>query len=92
MFTINSEVMSEEDVASEIEERERSAGIQRILDNIVRNVVSDDDLDPELTCNWCDSLIPVGRQKIVLSMSNSCDYCVDCQSIIDKQDKNYRIE
>jgi hypothetical protein len=89
MFTINSEVMSEEDVASEIEERERSFGIQRILDNIERNVVSDADLDPELTCSWCDSLIPIGRQKIVLSMANSCDYCVDCQTIIDRRERVY---
>lgn len=89
MLTMNSDVLDDCDVAYEMEERERNAGIQKILDNVKRNEVKETDLDPELRCDLCNSFIPIERQRIVLSMADSCDYCVCCQDYIDKKDRNY---
>lgn len=89
MFTAQHDVMSEEDLASAFEENEREYNINKIIGHIKRRVVTESDLDPDLICIECGEIIPIGRQKVVLSMHETCDYCVYCQEVNDKRDNIY---
>ncbi len=77
--------MDECDIASELEQNEREYSIQQILKNkpLERNI--GELLNIDLRCNSCDDIIPIERQKIVLTLFHTCEYCVECQTIIDKE-------
>lgn len=86
----NNEVLDECDIASVFEENERNISIAKILSGVPRNrkiedIITIDDLE----CNLCGTIIPIERQQVVLMIKDTCEYCVGCQEIIDKQEKLY---
>jgi RNA polymerase-binding transcription factor DksA len=77
------------DIASAIEEMSRAAAINRILSKVpvprdIESLIIED-----LECDHCGCIIPVARQRIVLSIAESCNLCVDCQQTHDKREKLY---
>lgn len=89
MVNLNNEVLDECDIASVLEENERSFSIARILSNKPNRAEKDIVVIDGLECDLCGTDIPLERQRIVLTINHSCDYCVACQEIIDKQEKLY---
>ncbi len=79
--------MDECDIASELEQNERDYSVQQILKNkpIERDI--EKLLDKDLHCESCDDIIPIERQRIVLTLQHSCEYCIDCQTILEKESK-----
>ena len=89
MEVIGVEVMDDGDIASVLEEAERSASISRILWDSPGQRNIDALIDENLQCDICSVYIPVERQRIVLTIHKTCDLCVDCQRIEDKKDRMY---
>jgi RNA polymerase-binding transcription factor DksA len=87
MEVIGVEVMDDGDIASVLEEAERSASISRILSDIPGKRNIDELIVENLQCDICLAYIPVERQRIVLTIHKTCDLCVDCQAIEDKKDR-----
>lgn len=85
----DNDVKDDADVAAELEERERSYSIAKIRSSIPGIKPEDIVVDEELRCLQCDTFIPVARQRIVLTISKTCDYCVQCQNDADKRDRIY---
>lgn len=86
----NNEVLDECDIASAFEENERNISIARILSGVPRNRKIEDIVTIEgLECDICGTVIPIERQRLVLTIKETCEYCVGCQDIMDKQDKLY---
>jgi RNA polymerase-binding transcription factor DksA len=86
---MNNEVMDECDIASAVEEAERNFAIQKILGNRSPKGNIELRLDPNKECDSCGDIIPLARQRIVLSIHKNCDLCVDCQSDRDWQERIY---
>lgn len=89
-FIPQTDVLDEVDFAQILEENERQASIKAILKNkpmFPRNIESL--IDPDKECDDCGSLIPVERQRVILTINNTCDYCVLCQEMIAKEDRLY---
>jgi hypothetical protein len=80
-------MMDECDIAAELEQHERDYSIYQILKNkpSARNMEAL--LDINLECELCSDIIPIERQKIILTIHHTCNYCVECQMIIDKENK-----
>ena len=90
MVNLNNEVLDECDIASVLEENERNFSIAKILSNKPKNRTEKDIVVIDgLECDFCGTEIPLERQRIVLTINHSCDYCVACQEIIDKQERLY---
>jgi RNA polymerase-binding transcription factor DksA len=90
MVNLNNDVLDECDIASVLEENERNYSIAKILSNKPKNRTDKDIVVVDgLECDLCGTEIPLERQRIVLTISHSCDYCVACQEIIDKQERLY---
>jgi|688.fasta_scaffold1240574_1 hypothetical protein len=86
---IENNVLDECDIASVFEENDRSIGIAKIVGNFPRNRNIDEILIDGLECDICSSIIPIERQRVVLTMKETCDYCAGCQEILDKKDRLY---
>ncbi len=87
--TMFNEVNDECDIASILEEMERENSVRHILMNVPPKRDIDALIDVEKRCDWCDDIIPIARQRIVLTLHKTCDYCVECQQLIEKQDLLY---
>lgn len=83
------EVSDDGDIASIIEELDRERALHNVLGNIPPKRDIDALLEEGKLCEWCDDVIPLERQRIVLTLLKTCDYCVDCQSLMEKQDLLY---
>lgn len=86
---INDDVLDECDIASVFEENERNIGIAKIVGVFPRNRDIEVLLIEGLECDICSSIIPVERQRVVLTMKETCDYCAGCQEILDRKEKMY---
>jgi RNA polymerase-binding transcription factor DksA len=82
-------VLDECEIAAVFEENDRNVGIAKIVGHFPRNRNIDELLDNELECDICGAEIPVERQRVVLTMKESCDHCAGCQEILDKKDRLY---
>jgi RNA polymerase-binding transcription factor DksA len=90
MVSLNSDVLDECDIAYAFEENERALSIAKILINKPKNRTDRDlVLVDGLECDLCGYEIPLERQRIVLTINLTCEYCVACQEIIDKQERLY---
>jgi RNA polymerase-binding transcription factor DksA len=81
------DVYDEAEVAEIVERQARDAAVFDILkdmpeDRFDPNAVID--TDPTKECIECGELIPEARQRIVLTISKSCDYCAECQTYHEK--------
>lgn len=83
------EVNDECDIASMLEELDREQAVKNILINVPPKRDIDALIDVEKQCDWCGDIIPVARQRIVLTLQTTCDYCVECQQMLEKQDLLY---
>ena len=83
------DIMDECDIAAELEHQDRTYAIHQILKNkpAERNIEAL--LDVDLECDLCYDIIPLERQRIILTIHHTCKYCVECQMIIDKENKLY---
>lgn len=78
------------DEASVLENNERVAAVAAILRDIPPKDRDIEKLiDPELGCDDCGVLIPVERQRIVLTIAKECNLCVYCQEIAHRAAKAY---
>jgi RNA polymerase-binding transcription factor DksA len=77
------------DIASAIEELARAAAIKRIRSKVPTNRDIESLIIDGLECDQCGCVIPIARQRIVLSIAECCSLCVDCQQINDKREKLY---
>jgi RNA polymerase-binding transcription factor DksA len=84
---IDNEVYDEADLASIIEEMEREYAIRSITSSVPKNRDIESLLADDAECDFCGALIPIIRQRIVLSIADTCDYCVECQEIIDRKNR-----
>ena len=83
------EVNDDGDIASIFEERDRERALHQVLGNIPEKRDIDALLEDGKLCEWCNDIIPIERQRIVLTLLKSCDYCVECQALMEKQDLLY---
>ena len=88
MFSDN-EVYDEIEIASMNEFRATEESLKKVLKDIPPKRDIESLIDPELECDVCAALIPIERQRVVLQIAKTCDHCVDCQQIIDKQHAKY---
>jgi RNA polymerase-binding transcription factor DksA len=88
------DVLDDAEVASLLEQQERDSSIRAILKDKPTNLNRDIEklIDPEKECDDCGAIIPIERQRVVLTISETCDYCVACQEIIAKELKLYNKE
>lgn len=86
---IDNEVLDECDIASVFEENDRNIGIAKIVGGFPRNRNIEDILIEGLECDICSSIIPIERQRVVLTMKESCDHCAGCQEILDRKERMY---
>lgn len=85
-----SQLLTDElDIASELENREREAALFNILKNIPEKRNIEELLIKDLKCIECDDIIPIERQRIVLTIHKTCDYCIECQRLMDYESKLY---
>jgi RNA polymerase-binding transcription factor DksA len=77
------------DVASEMEAMDRNNAINSILNNMYHNNNIELLLDNTKTCISCSCIIPIERQRVILSIKKTCDYCAECQDYIEKSDRMY---
>lgn len=84
---MNTEVYDDADIASILEEMERQLALKTLTSNVSRDRDIESLLNEHLTCDKCDNIIPIERQKIILSINETCDLCVECQDIVDKKNK-----
>lgn len=91
IFIPNTDVLDDAEVASLLEERERNSSIQAILRDKPNNLDRDIEklIDPEKQCEDCGAIIPVERQRVILTIAKTCDYCVNCQELITKEQRLY---
>ena len=76
--------------ASNLENNERTSCIQAITKDIPpRDRDIESLIDPELECIDCGVLIPVARQRIVLTIAHTCTHCVYCQDRVQRTAKAY---
>lgn len=84
------ESSDEIEIAARFEEAEREYVINQILQKISRKPRDIESLiDDSHTCDDCGALIPIARQRAVLQVYDTCDYCIDCQTIIEKKNSLY---
>lgn len=86
---IDNNVLDECEIAAVFEENDRNVGIAKIVGHFPRNRNIEELLNVALECDICSSIIPIERQRVVLTMKESCDYCAGCQEILDRKDRLY---
>ena len=86
-FIMNDEVYDEADLAAIIEEMEREHAIRSITSRVPKDRDIESLLAEDAECDFCGALIPIIRQRIVLSIADTCEYCVECQEIIDRKNR-----
>ena len=91
IFIPNTDVLDDAEVASLLEEKERNSSIQAVLRNKPKNPGRDIEklLDPSKECDDCGAIIPIARQRIVLTIADTCDLCVACQDVMQREQKLY---
>lgn len=82
-------MFDEGDIASMFEERDRDRALQSVISHIPPKRNIDALLEDGKHCEWCNDVIPIERQRIVLTILKTCDFCVDCQQLVEKQDLLY---
>lgn len=83
------EVNDDGDIASMFEELDRERALHQVLGNIPQKRNIDALLEDGKLCECCEDIIPIERQRIVLTILKTCDYCVECQTLMEKQDLLY---
>lgn len=82
--------VDELEIAARIEDKNREFALKQLLHNIVSEERDIESLiDEDLRCEECNNLIPTARQRAILKTYKTCEYCVECQSDIEKKDKLY---
>jgi RNA polymerase-binding transcription factor DksA len=90
VFIPNTDVLDDAEVASLLEERERNSSIQAVLRDKPSNTRNIEDLlDPDKECDDCGAIISIERQRVILTIAHTCNYCVNCQELISKEQKLY---
>jgi RNA polymerase-binding transcription factor DksA len=80
------DVYDEAELAEFVENQERESAIFNIVKDMpaARFDPSSIVTDPNKTCEECGDLIPEERQRVILTISKSCDYCAECQGYLNK--------
>lgn len=91
MDLMSTDVMDECDIAAALEEAERAASIKRIRHDMPGDRDIEQLIVEDLQCEMCAAVIPVARQRVVLTIHKTCDLCVDCQSVVDKKEKMFNV-
>lgn len=82
------DVYDEAELAEIVERNARDASINGIrkdmpADRFDPNKVIE--TNPTLECVECGDIIPEARQRVVLTISTSCDFCAECASYNERK-------
>lgn len=62
-----------------------SERLAKILNNTTTVQNKDNVINIELECIICTAIIPVERQRLILTIKTSCEYCAGCQDLMDRK-------